>query len=339
MTYENKTSRPTYEQLLEEVIELGDGLARMKRMYEDLLYNLDYENLGTYLSADLKKFMLSFKEVYPDGSTGESRFSITAEEILSTVSRTYETQEDAGIRYTTLNSSISQTATNILSTVSATYETRTDAGTQYAALQSSISQTADSITSTVAKTYATQLSVSQVKQTADKIDWIVANGTNASNFSLTSRMASLVASEINLTGYVTIDSLKTPGQTIIDGGNITTGTITGRTIQGGTVKAGRYYNTEGDAYLSVSTSTNDQFSFISSTGRNLLEIRDAGVGYARLATNGYLFLEAMGGVTSTLGSWTFNGAVSFGSAYTDRVNVDFSYANVKGLPATTAIWA
>ena len=135
--------------------------------------------------------------------------------------------------------------------------------------------------------------------------------------------------------YIAEDSIQTAH---IKANAITAKMITAWEVEGVVVRAGRYYNTAGNAYLSVSTATNNQFSFMSSRNQNLLEIRDPGVGRAQLATNGYLFLEAMGGVTSTLGSWTFNGAVSFGSAYTGRVDVNFSYANVSGLPSTTATW-
>lgn len=63
-----------------------------------------------------------------------------------------------------------------------------------------------------------------VKQEADKISWIVSGDAEAT-FTLTERAASLVAGAIDLTGYVTFNSLSTPGSTTIDGGNITTGTI------------------------------------------------------------------------------------------------------------------
>ena len=66
---------------------------------------------------------------------------------------------------------------------------------------------------------------SEALQTADKINWIVKSGTSASNFTLTDRAISLVADNIDLDGYVTFTNLKTSGQTVINAGNITTGTI------------------------------------------------------------------------------------------------------------------
>ena len=47
----------------------------------------------------------------------------------------------------------------------------------------------------------------------------------------------IAASKLNLQGYVTITSLATPGQTIIDGGNIITGTLSADVISGGTINA------------------------------------------------------------------------------------------------------
>lgn len=143
----------TNEQLLKEVEYLQDEYARMKKLYEDLFYNLDYDNLSPNFKLDLKKFSLTFSEVFPDGSKGDSRFTMTAEQIYTEVSKTYETKTDAGTQYTSLQSSISQTATNILSSVSATYETKSGASANYTNLSSSISQTATSITQTVNAQY------------------------------------------------------------------------------------------------------------------------------------------------------------------------------------------
>ena len=67
--------------------------------------------------------------------------------------------------------------------------------------------------------------ISLVSQTANKINWLVASGTSASNFSLTDRVAELIAQQINITGYVTFNDLERSGSTTINGDNITTGEI------------------------------------------------------------------------------------------------------------------
>lgn len=72
--------------------------------------------------------------------------------------------------------------------------------------------------------------ISTVSQTANKINWLVKSGTSSSNFTLTDRAISLVADNIDLTGYVTFSALSTKGQTAINGSNITTGSISASRI-------------------------------------------------------------------------------------------------------------
>ena len=58
---------------------------------------------------------------------------------------------------------------------------------------------------------------------------------------MTDRAVSLVADRIDLSGYVTITSLKTAGSTTINGSNITTGTISADRIDASTLKVSRMY--------------------------------------------------------------------------------------------------
>ena len=67
--------------------------------------------------------------------------------------------------------------------------------------------------------------ISTVTQTADKINWLVASGASSSNFTITPRLISLMATNLNIEAYVTFTNLQNAGQTVINGGNITTGTI------------------------------------------------------------------------------------------------------------------
>lgn len=85
-----------------------------------------------------------------------------------------------------------------------------------------VQQTADKLATRISNAEG---DISTVEQTADKINWIVRSGTSASNFELTSRMAKLVAAEVDITGFVTFNDLERKGRTAINGGNITTGTI------------------------------------------------------------------------------------------------------------------
>ena len=66
---------------------------------------------------------------------------------------------------------------------------------------STVKQTASSLTSRISNAEG---DISTVEQTAKKINWVIASGSSSSNFTLTSRMANLVAEQIELTGYVDV---------------------------------------------------------------------------------------------------------------------------------------
>ena len=103
-------------------------------------------------------------------------------------------------------------------------------------------------------------------QQSNKIAWVVKSGTDSSNFQLTDRTISLISSNIDLTGYVTINSLKAGGTTTIDGSRITTGTISADRIDASQLKVRNIYNasdklviTSASSYLHIggdSTSAN-----------------------------------------------------------------------------------
>ena len=129
-------------------------------------------------------------------------------------------------------STLQQTATSLTSqiqdaqgNISTLQQTATTLTSQIEDAKGNISTLQQTATTLTSKIKDANNNISKVEQTASKIEWIVKSGTSAANFTLTSRMASLVAAEIDLTGYVTFTSLETKGKTTINGSNITTGTI------------------------------------------------------------------------------------------------------------------
>ncbi len=64
-----------------------------------------------------------------------------------------------------------------------------------------------------------------VSQTADKINWLISDGNSATDFSLTSYAASLIADSVNIKGYVKFTDLEDSGTTVINGNNIISGTV------------------------------------------------------------------------------------------------------------------
>ncbi len=87
--------------------------------------------------------------------------------------------------------------------------------------------------------------ITQVSQTADKIDWLVASGTDATNFTMTDRAVELVSASITLTGYVQFNDLTKSGSTAINGANITTGTISAERIDVNELRVQKIYGDDG----------------------------------------------------------------------------------------------
>lgn len=164
---------------------------------------------------------------YATLETMESRLTMTAQDITSTVSATYQTIADAeddldeaksyaDDKATQLESKITQTANSITSTVSQNYQSKTDAASDLnnaktyadnknAALKTEIKQTTDSISSTVSKKVGKDEIISSINQSAESIK--------------------INANKVNITGFVTFNNLKNSGETTINGSNITTGKI------------------------------------------------------------------------------------------------------------------
>lgn len=75
-----------------------------------------------------------------------------------------------------------------------------------------------------------------VEANAKKASWIVGDGTNETDFTLTPEFISIASKSVDITGCVTFEDLKTEGKTEINGANITTGTLSADLIKGGTIK-------------------------------------------------------------------------------------------------------
>lgn len=72
----------------------------------------------------------------------------------------------------------------------------------------------------------TSWSLKSIIQDAEKINWLIEDGTSISDFTITDRLITLVAERIEITGYVTFEDLAGTGTTVINGANIITGEIT-----------------------------------------------------------------------------------------------------------------
>lgn len=118
---ETDINKMDFKALRKEVLRLRDDLARMKRGYEDILYNLDNENFSKSILLEKDKM--------------KAQIQITAEKIKSTVSN--ESLENTLLNYST----ITQTANDIAFAVAAEREYTTDLlGSEYMTSSEVISQ-------------------------------------------------------------------------------------------------------------------------------------------------------------------------------------------------------
>lgn len=183
----------------------------------------------------------------------------TIEQNVNSITTKVESVEETANGAKTAASEAQQTANSFSTKITAVENTANGAATT----ASEAKQTANSFSTRIT---TAEGNISSISQTASKIDWVIKSGTSSSNFTITDRMATLAAEKIDLTGYVTINSLKSGGTTTIDGGRITTGTISADRIDASQLKVRNIYNasdklviTSASSYLHIggdSTSAN-----------------------------------------------------------------------------------
>ena len=142
---------------------------------------------------------------------------------------------------------------------------------------SSINQLNDKITQKVwmtdvnTATGEVNAHLTNVEQTANKINWLVKSGTDSSNMALTDNAYSLIAKNIDLKGNATFSSFLDTNKTYINGGKIATGSITADQIAAGAITAEKIstdaiksrnykYDVSG-SYLDLNTGTFDSKNF------------------------------------------------------------------------------
>lgn len=234
----------TLEEIYENQKTIKNWLFQLNEQLRYNLYNMEVENFTeaaqeqlTSISEDVKaQLQVLDGKITAAVTAADGRFSELQIDIDGITARVGDAEGNI--------SQLQQTATSITSTVQ-------DMQGNISVLQ----QTATSLTSRVSDA---EDNISSVEQTAEKIDWVVANGTSASNFTLTSHMASLIAEEVEIqTDNLVISSIRygtsvrvqcsADGVDIYSGsGNITMGTPSGGVettaglTVGGTLWAGAY---------------------------------------------------------------------------------------------------
>ncbi|GHU34983.1 hypothetical protein FACS1894105_02780 [Clostridia bacterium] len=190
------------------------------------------------LTLDVEAFNLELSNYYTKGETetyigsqiiAESgRIDLIVSEQVNRINNLSGEVEAVSLDVSELSLTVGGFATRITNAegnISTLAQSAVGFGTRITSAEGGISTLNQTVTGFGTRITTAEGNISTITQTANKISWLVASGTSSANFTLTDRAISLVASTINLTGFVTINSLSTAGQTTINAGNITTGTI------------------------------------------------------------------------------------------------------------------
>lgn len=284
-------NKMTYDQLVREVTSLKGELARMKRTYEDLLYNLDDENFSDYIKREKERMKTEIKvtsegvtvltqEVFPNGSENESSISINAREIASRV--TASDLEAELMNYST------------------------------------ISQTANSINTKVGAIFSGTVTLSFVPTSANttaaekkKLVYCTQSGNEGYYYwnDVTYQWVKTDSQSIYSAFEQTASGFKLTGDVSVSGDLISGGTITGADIVGR-----KFWDSSKNGYLTVNAQSGYSDLVLSHyDGKEVFKIYDLITGAAELSIYGNRVLtSSKSGGCKPQGTWNFANATVTG---------------------------
>ena len=195
----------TLEQVNRNLKTVKNWLYQLNEQLRYNLYNIETDNLTeetvdkfTSVSDDVKaELSVLDGKITAAVSASDGRFAALEVSIDGITAQVQDAEGNI--------SQLQQTATSLTSTiqdvegnVSVLQQTANSLSSTIQDVEGNVSilqQTANSLSSRIVNAEG---SISEVEQTADKINWVVAYGTSASNFSLTSHMASLISDEVRI---------------------------------------------------------------------------------------------------------------------------------------------
>lgn len=174
------------------------------------------------VDATLKKVTTTVSDVKKDVDKNAATITDTITR-LNTVKYVDEQGNDQTASFEEVLTKHEQTADSIKTTISGNkseyddyVKNNDEAKTAITKKVSSLEQNLDGFTQTVKKDYAKQADldnakkeISKVTQTADKINWIVSDGTNKSDMTMTSEAINLISNKIIIEGNTIIRSVGT----------------------------------------------------------------------------------------------------------------------------------
>lgn len=266
------------------------------------------------INSDIVALRGKTNELVRDLDKTQSKLTDTANKLQSQITQTASSiRSEVSDLENELSSTIEQTASSITSTVSDNKKE----------LESKIQQTADSITSTVSKQGEV---ISEIRQDLDGISLTYNSEQGTASITIgditiselvDGKYVDRVVAGIDFSGYCRFSDLSTPGQTIICGDNITTGTISADRIElTGSISWGDLSDSCQDTIASFAGSGGsggEVPSYIKSTYIDATTIKSPTIygakiyagtsaeGYIKLASTGMNFYSNSGGSVCGIG--------------------------------------
>ena len=300
-----------------EVKQTAQGLTSKVSSVETTLDNLDGE------VTTLKSRVSTVEQTVDSITTRVEVVEGTADEAKTMASEAKQTANSFSTKIT----EVEETANSAKTTASEAKQTANSFSTKITEVENTANGAATTASEAkqTANSFSTRITtaegnISSLTQTAGKIDWLIKSGSSSSNFTLTDRTISLVSSNIDLSGYVTINSLKSGGTTTIDGGRITTGTISADRIDLTSLKVRNVYNDDNNMILTSARG----YMYI---GGDTSAKRTDSIWFR----TGSIFLSAIGDSTMTInitnkqistdGNWKLgiSSSQGFKEAYIDKI--------------------
>jgi len=232
------------DELRDEIQKLKDENVKSRRIYEDLLNNIDFDNLTPECVSLINKPVYS-KIEDTNGNVAElaltaeglatritsaegniSTLTLTASGLTTRISDAEGNISSLQITSSSLNTRISSAEGNI-STLQQTASSLSSKITSAEGNISSLQQTASSLSASVISINGR---VSSIELNFDGLTLSASNYGTSSTIFLSSRGINLSSTNIAFTGVVTFSDLTGYGTTQINGANIMTGTINANAI-------------------------------------------------------------------------------------------------------------
>lgn len=99
--------------------------------------------------------------------------------------------------------------------------------------------------------------ITEVKQNADKVSWLVKSGSSESDMVLTDTTYTLISKNINLKGNAIFTSFLNEDQTAINGGKIATNSITASQLSTDSIKSRNYIENTSGSFLNLADGSFD----------------------------------------------------------------------------------